>query len=931
VVWPNDGPLGCPPNPDNVRPSFRSTRWRAFALAALSATALRASAAQTSADTSTRTTHVAGTPSAVAAPRLGDVRIDGRINEEAWTRAVPVTNLTQVDPEEGKPATQSSDIRFLFDDEALYVSARMLDTAGPSGIRTRLVRRDANMESDWFQVVIDGYHDHLGRAFFQVNPSGVKFDALGIGGSNPDASWDPIWEVATSIDSLGWSAEMRIPYSQLRFSREEVQTWGLQVRRFIQRTQEYTQWATWKKTEVGGPSRFGHLEGVRIAHVPRHLEVVPYAVARARRIQPGQPNDPFNSGKQNDMRVGGDVKALLTSNLTLNLTLNPDFGQVEVDPASVNLSAFETFFDEKRPFFVADAGVFDFGSFNCIFCSNVSSVESFYSRRIGRSPQGADLAANAGQFADVPDNSTILGAAKITGRTQSGLTVGLLNAVTRRETARIVTPGQPEFTREVEPLTNYFVGRVNRDFRNGDFVIGGIATSVVRRLDDAALKDRLNAHAEALGADMAWNWSRKTYSLIATTELSNINGTSAAIQRAQRSSARYYQRPDRKFARGCFLSGCLDANATSMRGLAAYARLGKDGGNFNWETAINTRTPGFEVNDIAFLSRADYFWQSANAAYNWTDPTKWYRYAYVSGGGQQQWTYDGDLNDRQFQASFGGQTPQFWSLNGFFINRPQVLDDRGLRGGPVVTRPGQNVVSLNVQTDNRRPIVVNNNIQFARNYEGGFGSNFSTSARLKPASNVSVTFGPSYNLTTGVQQYVTSVADPTATLFYGRRYVLSSLTQKTLSLDTRLNVTFTPNATLELYAQPFIASGDYFNFKEFDAPRKSHKSIYGMDKGTIVPTISGGREVSYVIDPDAAGPAAPFTVSNPDFNFRSLRGNAVFRWEYLPGSTLYLVWTQERTDGSEVGNFDFGRDRAALLAAHPDNIFLVKLSYWLGR
>jgi hypothetical protein len=711
----------------------------------------------------------------------------------------------------------------------------------------------------------------------------------------------------------------------------EVQTWGLQVRRFIQRTQEQDQWSFWKKTEVGGPSRFGHLEGLRIASVPRHLEVVPYVVGRARFVKPPVPGDPFNDGRQRDMRVGGDVKALLTSNLTFNATLNPDFGQVEVDPATVNLSAFETFFQEKRPFFVADAGIFDFGAFNCFFCSNVSSVESFYSRRIGRAPQGADLAANAGDFADIPENSTILGAAKITGRTSSGLTIGLLNALTRKETARVVGVGAPQFTRVVEPLTNYFVGRAKRDFKEGNVVIGGIATSVVRKLDDPALEDRLNNHAETVGGDLVVNWDKKNYSFLATAELSNIEGSPAAILRAQRSSARYYQRPDRTFLRGCFLSGCYDPNATSMQGLAGYARIGKDGGNLNWEAAINTRTPGFEVNDISFLSRADYIWQMANVAYNWTKPTTWYRYLYVIGGGQQQWTYDGDLNDRQMQVAFGGQTPQYWSWNSFYLIRPRVLDDRQLRGGPLAARPSQYTVATNLQTDSRRKVVLNGNQQFSRNEEGGFGTNLSLNARLKPASNVSVTFGPSYSLSTGVQQYVATVDDPTNTAFFGKRYVLSSINQKTLSLDTRAAVTFSPNATLELYAQPFIASGHYFDYKEFDAPRQLRKSVYGRDRGTIAATQSQGRDVKYTIDPDGVGPAGPFTVFNPDFNFRSLKGNAVFRWEYNPGSTLYLVWTQERTEQVGVGDFDFTRDRTALLAAHPDNIFLVKVSYWLGR
>ncbi|MDB4914868.1 MAG: putative rane associated hydrolase [Gemmatimonadetes bacterium] len=873
-----------------------------------------------------RAAHSVPVPTARAVPRIGTIRIDGRIDEDAWNKATPITEFTQIDPEEGKPATERTEVRFLFDDGALYVAARMYDRQAPNGIITRLVRRDADMESDWFQVVIDGYHDHLGRAFFQVNPSGAKFDALGIGGSNPDASWDPIWETATSIDANGWSAEMRIPYSQLRFSQAEVQTWGLQVRRFIQRSQEQDQWSFWKKTDVGGPSRFGHLEGMHVAGVPRHVEVVPYVVGRASYVKPDNAGNPFNDGSTTNARVGGDVKALLTSNLTLNLTLNPDFGQVEVDPASVNLSAFETFFSEKRPFFVADAGVFDFGNFNCYFCSNVSSVESFYSRRIGRSPQGADLAANAGQYADIPENSTILGAAKVTGRTESGLTVGLLNAVTRKESARVSSPGVPEFSRAVEPLTNYFVGRVKRDYRDGDIVVGGFATSVIRNLDDAALADRLNKHAESVGADLVLNWDRKNYSLLATTELSNIEGSPAAILRAQTSSARYYQRPDRQFSHGCFLSGCYDPTATSMRGLAGYARIAKDGGNLNWETAVNTRTPGFEMNDISFQSRADYIWQVANVLYNWTIPTSWYRYAYLSAGGQQQVTYDGVLNDRQLQLSGGGQTLNFWNLNGFYLNRPRVFDDRQLRGGPIAVRPASSVVSGNLSTDGRSALVFNVSPQFMRNEEGGFSSYVSASARLKPASNVAITFGPSYQLSTVKQQYVSTIADSTATAFYGKRYVLSSLTQKTLSLDTRLAVTFTPSMTLELYAQPFIASGDYFGFGEYDAPRELHKSVYGTDRGTIAVTAGG-----FTVDPDGAGPARSFAIGNPDFTVRSLQGNAVFRWEYRPGSTLFLVWTQQRNSADASGSLDFSRDRTDLLTAHPDNIFLVKYSYWLGR
>ena len=406
----------------------------------------------------------------------------------------------------------------------------------------------------------------------------------------------------------------------------------------------------------------------------------------------------------------------------------------------------------------------------------------------------------------------------------------------------------------------------------------------------------------------------------------------------QRSSARYFQRPDRQFGAsgpltGSFFNGFYRPGATGLRGLASYVRMAKEGGSFNWEAQLNARTPGFEVNDISFLSRADYVQQVYNVAYNWTKPTRWYRDFAFTVGGQQTQNFDGDLTNRDVHYWMGSQTPQFWRWNAWALHNFQAYDDRLLRGGPVAVLSSGDVVSLNVNTDSRKPIVVNVNPRFQRNAEGGFQSYVGTNVRWKPVSNVSLSLGPSYNFTRSVQQYVTTVEDPTATAFAGNRYVFSSLVQKTLSMDTRVAVTFTPNSTLEMYVQPFIASGAYSDFKEFDAPRQLRKSVYGRDRGTITPTTgSDGLVTGYTVDPDATGPINPFTFDNPSFDTRSLIGNVVYRWEYRPGSTLYLVWTQSRSDElSYVGNLDFTRDRTALFATHPDNIFLVKVNYWLGR
>lgn len=872
--------------------------------------------------------HRRATPSMVAAPRSMLIRLDGQLDEAVWADAVPATDFTQHQPDDGQPATQRTEVRILFDDQAIYVGARMFDTEGADGVRTRLVRRDQYTESDWIELIFDTYHDHIGRTQFMVNPSGVKRDA-GVASQYMDQSWDAIWEVATAIDSLGWTAEFRIPFSQLRFSGDRDQTWGLQIWRTASRINEISMWSWWSRQDAGGPADFGHVEGIRVEGRQRRGEVMPYVVGQWNQLQPGPAEDPFYRQSSGLVRVGGDVKYRLNNSLTLNATVNPDFGQVEVDPAVVNLSAFETFFPERRPFFVEGGGVFGYGGFNCFFCSNVSSLSLFYSRRIGRAPQGP--LPDGTEFADRPDASSILGAAKITGRTRSGWTVGVLDAVTARESAR--TFGAETFgEQEVEPLTNYFVGRVKRDLLNGNLVLGAMATSVVRDLQDPLLKSRLTSHAEALGVDWSWMWGNRVYRFVGNVAGSNVAGDAAAIDRLQRSSARYFHRPDRGHGGNGLFSDAYDPAATRLGGYAAYAQVSKSAGNWLWETAVNLRSPGFEVNDLAFLTRADYVWMNANVLRQFNQPTSWYRSAAFIVGGQQQFNFDGDRNDLQFQTWGRLEFLNYWSVGGFVIRRPEVFDDRALRGGPVVKRPASTFTSVFANTDGRKAVALNAQVGSGSNAEGARSWEVYTGLTLKPASNIILSLGPAYNRSASSQQFVASIEDPTATDFAGRRYVVSDLQQTDLVMNTRLNMTFTPTLTLELFAQPLLSDVAFSNFKEFDAPRTTSKSVYGVDRGSITPVLNGdGVVTGYDIDPDGAGAAETFRISNPDFNFQSLRGNAVLRWEYRPGSTVFLVWTQNRSSfepfASDVG---FGSHTRALGNAKPDNVFLVKFNYWLS-
>jgi hypothetical protein len=881
-------------------------------------------AAATVSDTShSGSVHPSPSPLAAAARRAAPIVLDGRLDEAAWQAATPAVDFTQAQPNEGQPATQRTEVRFLYDDEALYVGARMYDTEGAAGVRTRLVRRDDNFNSDYIELIFDTFHDHLSRVEFMTNPSGSKEDSYGPNGSNLDASWDAVWDVATRIDSMGWTAEFRIPLSQLRFPRDSMQTWGLQIWRGENRLNEVSQWSFWHLNEAGGPARFGHLQGLALSRGPGRAEIMPYVVGRSANLSGLDPADPFHRPHQSDARVGGDFKYYLASNLTLSGTINPDFGQVEVDPAVVNLSAFETFFPEKRPFFVEGGGLFAFGSLNCFFCSNTGSVNLFYPRRIGRAPQGAGNAYSQGQWADVPDNTRILGAAKLTGRVGTGWTVATLDALTAREMAPVADTAGHRLDVEVEPLTNYFVGRFARDLSGGSYV-RGIVTSVVRDLRDSTLRTQLSAHSEAAGVETNLWWARRTWHFMGYADVTQVSGDPAAILRVQRASARYFQRPDRSNGANGLFSDGFDSTLTSLRGYALYSRVAKDAGDWMWEASANVRSPGLEANDVAFNTQSDRIWMSTNLARQYTRPGWLARSAFLILGGQQAYNFSRDLVDRQVQVHASLTLNNYWFVSAFAMYRPGRLDDQLARGGPVLGRAAQTYWSGNVVTDSRRAVYLGSNGDYYC-ADGRCSWDLAASATFKPASNVQLSLGPSYGVYRTRNQYVTTVADPAAVLFYGNRYVFADLFERTLAMDTRLNVTFSPTLTLQLYAQPLIVSGAYSAFKEFDRPRTLDRSVYGVDKGTI--TLAGG---TYTVDPDGPGGAAPFTFAAPDFNFRSLRGSAVLRWEYRPGSTVFFVWTQSRSGSASVGDLDLERDAHALFSAPSDNIFMVKFNYWMG-
>lgn len=822
--------------------------------------------------------HLAARPLVHAGRLRGQIRLDGSLDEPQWQEVAPATGFIQTDPYDGESATERTLIYILYDDNALYVGARL--QAADGDVRTRLGRRDTFMwDSDWLTIALDTYHDHVSAVQFGINPAGVKRDEA-IGTGNNDASWDAVWDAATSIDDDGWTAELRIPFSQLRFSRQPAQVWGIQISRRSVGREEVAVLAHTPKSERGGVARYGHMVGLEGIEPGRRLELVPYAVSRAEYLNP-DPNHPFREDGEFFGGAGLDLKYRLTSSMTLDATVNPDFGQVEVDPAVINLSAFETSFNERRPFFVEGADIFRF-----------SDLRLFYSRRIGRAPQGSLPDGTA--YSDRPDNSTILGAARITGRTANGWNLGIVEALTAREQARYVDDNGVSGRMPVEPLTNHLAARATKLLRQGQTRVGGILTTVHRDLDSGPLQDLLRASAWTGGLDFVHEFANRAWTVHGYAAVSRVAGSEAALLRAQHSSARYFQRPDAGHV-------AIDSTLTVLGGYAARLAINKNAGlHWRGDANISAISPGFEINDLGFQTTADRIGADLNLAWVENTPGRIFRNYRINFRNAADWNFDGDRVQSRTSLGFNYQFLNYWGGELNLTHSFEALDDRLTRGGPLAHNLSDSRIEVQFSSDSRQRVSGRINFQYAWGESGGGTRQLSGSIGVRPSDHWSFSFGPRLNRTRTAAQYLGYVDDAGYTATFGRRYVFAPIDQTTFSMETRLNLTATPNLSFELFAQPFIATGDYGAPMQLRAAR-----TFEFDPWTDE------------VDAD-------------DFNTRSLRGNAVMRWEWRPGSTLFLVWQQRRSGSIEAGDFDFGRDARAIFDTRPANVFLIKLNYWLN-
>jgi hypothetical protein len=851
-------------------------------------------------------------PPLTAQRASGSIRIDGILSESVW-QTPPYTAFTQREPQENNKPTQETAVWVAYDEAALYIAARMYDTS-PESLVVRLRRRDASWDSDMFAVFIDPYHDRRSGFYFALDAAGTYFDGTLFNDDWDEDSWDGVWEGNVRIDDTGWTAEMRIPFSQLRFHAAPQYVWGINVRRDVARRNERNYITFTPRGGSGFVSRFVDLVGMENITPARQVEILPYITARAQYSQTS-PGNPFQNGSRYTPRFGADMKFGLGSNLTLDATVNPDFGQVEVDPAVVNLSDVETFFQEKRPFFIEGANIFNqfgVGGANNNWNFNWGGITYFYSRRIGRAPQGDVPSAD---YADVPSGTDILGAVKLTGKASENISIGTIHAITRREYARLQT-GNERSEAEIEPLTYYGIARGLQEFGRGQHALGFMATYTNRMFQDDHLREQMNKSGLAVGVD-GWTFldDEKTWVVHGFTSVTQVTGSRERMVGLQRSSRRYFQRPDASHVG-------VDSNATSLTGYAARIRLNKQKGNFFLNSAIGFIDPNYEQNDLGFQSRSDIINGHIVASYRWTQPGSWYRYINLGAAIFESLDFEKNVTWKGVFHFGYIEFPNYYSLDWNFAYNPLTVNTRRTRGGPRTLNPPGYQIEVAPRTDYTKDIVVTPGFSTYQS-DASRSSSVYLDVQWRPATNISITVSPSIERSYESAQYVTTVEDPLALHTFGRRYVFAELNQYTLSSSVRLNWTFTPKLSLQLYLQPLISAGDYGDFKELSRPQSYEFTVYGGNGSTIL-----RNRGEYEIDPDAAGPAPSFTIANPNFNFRSLRGNAVLRWEYLPGSTMYFVWTQTRSDTEDIGELQFNRSLRKLVDAHPDNIFLIKIAYW---
>jgi len=837
-------------------------------------------------------------------------RLDGNLIEEVWEQATWESDFLQHEPEEGKVASQKTSFAVVYDDNFIYIALRAYDN-NPDSIVQRMTRRDA-IDGDQMGVQFDSYFDKRTAFTFIVSAAGVKHDFLmSNDGESEDLTWDPIWWVKTAKNAEGWTAEMKIPLTQLRFGKADEQTWGFQVARNLFRKNELSLWQPISRKASGWVSQLGTINGLKIKP-KKQLDITPYITSSIESYSEEEGN-PYADGSDFGFNGGVDGKIGITNNFTLDFTINPDFGQVEADPSEVNLTAYESFFSEQRPFFIEGRNIL---SYPLMFGDGDMAAESlFYTRRIGRKPRYYPELTDD-EYMKMPKFTSILGAAKITGKTPNGWSVGILESVTSEEKAKITNVNE-EREEVVEPLTNYFVARLQRDWNKGNTIIGGVLTSVNRNIETENL-DFIPESAYTGGIDFSQYFKDKAYYIKINTYWSNIKGSTTAISEAQRSPVRYFQRPDAEYLK-------IDETLTSLSGSGGNFQVGKNNGKLKFMLSGSMKSPSLEVNDIGYLQSVDDIMQVFWVGYRVYEPFSIFRNFNINFNQWSGWDFGGNHTYLGGNVNAHTQFKNYWHLSmGTNINSNQV-SNAALRGGESIRLPGGKNAWIYLGSNSQKKFMVSGNVRFY----GASIKSYSTSQYYSldftyiPVSTLSITLSPNFNKSKKELQYIDQLDYNNST-----RYLFGSLDQQIAGMSIRINYNITPNLSIQYWGQPFVAAGSYEKLKYITNPHaEDYTNRFAVFADNQITFDSDNNE--YVIDENLDN-LEDYRIYKPDFNFKEFLSNMVLKWEYAPGSTLYLVWSQSRSEYIENGMFDLQSDLGNLFDVEARNVFLVKFSYRIG-
>ena len=833
-------------------------------------------------------------------------RIDGKLNDKAWSEAKWGRNFYQYEPYSGKKAKQRTVFKILYDNNNVYVAIRCYDS-DPAKIVKRLTRRD-NIDGDWAGVVFDSHHDKRTAYAFIVSEAGVKMDGkMSNDNGNTDNTWNPIWYVKTSKDSEGWVAEMRIPLSQLRFARRPKMVWGLEVARYIFRTQEKDFWQPIAKDASGFVSHFGLLTGIDNIKPKREVSFTPYIMSKLI-TAPKVDGNPFVTGKSGSFSAGLDGTIAVTNDLTLNFTVNPDFGEVDADPSQVNLTAFETYFTELRPFFVEGSSIFNFP---LIAGEDNTDEKLFYSRRIGRSPQySPDLVDS--KYIKMPHVTKILGACKLSGKTENGWSIGVMEALGSKEMASLDSLGKRSKI-AVEPLTNYFNARVQKDFNNGNTYLGGMVTATNRFIHDTSLLF-LPSAAYTGGIDFRNYWKHHVYQLSVKLLASSVSGGTKAITGLQENPRRYFQRPGN--------SRKVDSTLRLLQGTSAsidFRKVGK--GHLYYGVQAYMESPGLELNDQGYLRMTDVIQESAWMEYDIWEPFSIFRSIGFNTSEWLGWNFAGQQTYSGANISSWGQLKNYWYANLDVEYHGYYLDWSDLRGGPAIMTPRHLSYYMGVSTNSNKKLYFSTSISHAiYGQKLGYAFTLDFGIYYQPFDFLKFSLKPTFYQSRERFVYVSDEQVDNKDL-----YLVSSIYKKQVSADLRISLSFTPDLSLEYWGQPFLFSANYYGFKKVINPgQKNFDSQFYQYTGNQI--VYDEADNQYLIH-DPGSPNSTITVDNPDFSVVEFRSNMVLRWEFVPGSTLYLVWSQSNSNSISEGVFNFNHNLRTLVNTKPTDVFLVKFSY----